>query len=1089
MFCHLRVHSEYSLLRSTIKLKELVEKTRAYGMKSVALTDYFVMHGAINFYKEASLAGIKPVIGIELIISEKDYPPYNIVLLAKNLNGYRNLCKVSSLINLKDRSDRYNISFKDIQDLCKHTICLIGYENNLTISLLLKNRIKEAEAILDEWSGTFGSNLFFELQRPGNNACKTGYPDIAAKKYREYIFKNFAGKKGIGIVATNNVSFLSKEDYCAFKAFFKIYTMSSAKIIKQVKDEDLEECYFKTRPEMKNLFKDLHQALENTITISGQCDLVLDFKKITAFCSKNRSEKYIKNTDKSAILLRETCYHKARLIYGRDYGEDIKKRLEYELGVIEETGFSRYFLIVSDIADYARKNNIPICGKGSSAGSLVVFILGISNIDPLINNLSFERFLHRQRKKLPDIDIDISSTGRDKISRYLSSKYGLSNVVRVPIFTRIGTRSSLRESGRVFNLGRQEIELAISDFSLYRHNTNLDTEKSGPDYSDKNFIKIASSISGFIRHISMHPCAFAIIDNRYSDMVPLMLSETGDIMSQYSAENIESMGFLKIDLIKSVTLDHIDEISKVLARTRGIYLDFTKIPANDKKVFRSLSEGNSLCVFQLESMGIRALMKKLKPASLEDITLLLSLYRPGPQQSGMVEAFIKRKFKEEPVDYMHHDLKPVLDETYGVILYQEQVMKVAEKIAGYSPYESDRLRRSITDLSRHDMENERQRFLEGALKKGYEHKLSVKIFNLIAKFAGYGFVKAHAAAYAGISYITAYIKAYFPAELIAAVLSRNAGYYNKETYIEEARRLGIQIKPPDINLATDRYTTGHSGKTLMVSLLAVKDLGAEGVKKIIREREKNGKYENFFDFYERIVKKKMISIKAAKNLICAGAFDFTGLKRRYLTVLLEYLGSLKTERKGFPVSTLNKNINYENVLFPEVSNALQEYKTEEKIRLESSLLGFSLTCSPLDYFKKITENLKVTDSLLFKQLVCEKNPLKSGVITEGFIITKRKEILKNKEGKEIIFLTLEDRGGMYEAVSVSQPSLKICTEIKPGTPVLLKGALIFKRNDIYVRINQIASLAELKRIREEKLKDTLKIQILKNKTDNFCYGK
>ena len=455
----------------------------------------------------------------------------------------------------------------------------------------------------------------------------------------------------------------------------------------------------------------------------------------------------------------------------------------------------------------------------------------------------------------------------------------------------------------------------------------------------------------------------------------------------------------------------------------------------------------------------------------------------------MVDAFIKRKFKEETVDYMHDDLKPILEETYGVILYQEQVMKVAEKTAGYSPSESDRLRRAITDLSGRDMENERLRFLEGALKKGYESELSVRIFNLIAKFAGYGFVKAHAAAYAGISYITAYIKSYFPAELIAAILSRNSGYYGKESYVEEARRLGILIQPPGINLASDRYTTGGNGKTLMVSLLSVKGLGTEGTKKIIIERKKQGKYENFFDFYERIVKKRKISLKAAKNLIDAGAFDFTGLKRKYLMLILEYLSSIKTRKDISHTTVFNKNMDWENKFFPETSDILKEYTPKEKIKLEASLFGFGISSNPLDYFKEITGEFKITDSSFFNKLICKQKPLKSGIIAEGFIISKRKEALKNKEEKEIVFLTIEDRGGMYEAVSFSQPSLKTCTQITVGTPVLLRGTLIFKKNDIYIKINQIASLIELKKTKEEKLKDILKVQILINKTGDSCNGK
>ncbi|MDD3520102.1 MAG: DNA polymerase III subunit alpha [Actinomycetota bacterium] len=1075
MFCHLHIHSEYSILQSSIKLENLVEKAALCRMKSIALTDYSVMHGAVNFYKKTMQSGIKPIIGIELLLYEKDYLPYNIILLAKGFDGYKNLCKISSFINLKSKNERKYVCFENIQDICRDVICIIGYESNLITSLLIKNNSEEAEKIVRKWSEIFKEDLFFEIIRKKSDNPKNKHIYAASEKYIENVIESFAEKESIGIVAANNVSFLSKEDYPSFKTLLKIYSMSSKKTPPFSKKDGFEEYYFKTPSEMKILFNDLPEALANTVKISEKCNLEIGLSKMITQGIDSQAG----SMDNENKQLRNICYRKACIKYKGNYNDNIKKRLDHELKVIEKTGFSRYFLIAADIAEYAKKNHIPIYGKGSSAGSIVTYMLGISNIDPVINNLSFERFLHEQRKKLPDIDIDISSTGRFKIINYLSLKYGRMNIIRIPVFATIRSRSSLREAGRVLNLSRQEIQSAINDCYPEKHGKKPAIKESGTSFSDEDFLRASSCISGYIRHLSMHPCAFVIIDKEHSGIMPLMISETGDVMSQYPSENIEDMGLLKIDLINSVTLDHISYVSEILAERRGIDMDFLKIPRNDRRVYEMLKEGNSICVFQLESMGIRSLMKKLKPSSIEDITLLISLYRPGPQQSGMVDTFIRRKFQEEPVDYMHYDLKDILKDTCGVMLYQEQVMKVAEKIAGYSPGEADRLRKAIVSLSKKAMENEKAGFLKGSFRKGYGHELSVGIFDLIAKFAGYGFVKAHAASYADISYITAYIKSYFPAELISSILTRNSGYYGRGSYIEEARRLGIAIKPPDINIASDRYLTENNGRSLMVSLSSVRDLGPEGVKEIISERNNNGKYKSFFDFFERIVKKRKISIKAAKNLIDIGAFDFTGLKRKYLAIILEYLLSIKSRRDICINSIFDKYIECMDGFFPEISNYMPDYSNDEKIEIENDLLGFCISANPLDYFKDITKDLNITESGCFKKNVSIKRPIKNNIISEGFVLIKRRDTAKSsRSGKEIIFLTLEDRDGMYEAVSFSEASVKACKQIKAGTPVLIKGSLIFKKNDIYVKISHIKSLADLKKTKENSLKQALKIHIM-----------
>ncbi|MHB1347560.1 MAG: DNA polymerase III subunit alpha [Candidatus Humimicrobiaceae bacterium] len=1100
MFCHLHVHSEYSLLASSVKIKNLISTAKTFGMKSLALTDTVSMHGAIEFYREAKENNIKPLLGAEVMVT-KNKIPSSIILIAKDINGYKNLCRIISNANLQRRNCASPVDFGLIKDLSIGIIAISEFESSEFFCFLQKNNTEEADLRLKEWVDVFGDDFYIEIQRTPLKNSRTNDISSIEKRFKEKIIVEFAAANNVKITAGNDVHYLLKQDYCIYEQIAKLKLMSSKENILFFNIIGSNENYFKSLEEMQELFCDLNDALKNTEEISDKCSLVLELYK-------NRLPYFeIPEGETQESHLRKLCYEKIPFRYGEKADSSVYQRLEYELSVIEKTGFCGYFLIVADIARFAFINKIPTCGKGSSAGSMVAYLLGISNVDPVKQNLCFERFLNGERKDLPDIDIDMSSKGRCRAAEYLSHTYGKYNVLRVPVFTTFKSRASVREAGRILSLGKEEMDDII----------RLVPSRSVKPYEDKKEIignnsivmNISDNLKGYIRHIAMHPCAFIVLGKNMSENIPLMSSETGETMSQYSIKDIEAMGFLKIDLINSLTLDHIDEVMEILKKTRDVELDFTNIAYDDKAVYEILSRGDTIGTFQLESMGIRSLMKKLKPGRLEDITLLISLYRPGPQQSGMVDIFIERKFKRCKVDFLHEDLREILEETCGVMLYQEQVMKAAVKIAGYSFGEADKLRKTSFDAAGLNMEQEKCRFVKGAEDKGYEKDFAEKLFGLISKFASYGFVKAHAAAYAEIGYKTCYLKVHYPAELLSVILTKNSGYYSRNSYIEEARRLGINIRLPDINLSDTDFLTENLGRSIRVSLISIRDLGTEGTENITKERLKNGLFKNFSDFHERIIRPKKITVKAAENLIKVGAFDFTGLKRKYLLLVLEYLlkvrqkkqlqisgrvrikkskediaaqkdvlsfGDLRSENGFGSPHIINEDFYYLDDFFPETSDFIQDYSLEEKLELENGILGFCVSANSLKYFENDLAGLNIIKSSDFNFEVNAKIPYKKNILTSGIVLIRRKE--KTKTGKEIIFLTLEDTGGMYETVLFADQCLKNAGSILPGTPVLINGNISYKSGDISIVADKIINLAALKKLESKKSKEDAKSGLL-----------
>ena len=1070
-FIHLHVHSQYSLLDGTARPSDLARGAKELGMEAIALTDKGAMFGAIKFYKECLKIGVKPIIGCQMKITDSNSNDkrgeiYSFILLAKDFEGYSNLVNLVSRGHLRIHNIHQVVPFIYEDELIENRdglIVLIGSSQSRLSKHLLRYKYGEAEKLAKRYLKIFGrENLYLELQYHGSREEEA----LCRRLIR------LGQKLGLKLVATNDVHYLHREDHYLHKLLSQIESMSTTPDSTKERVNN-NNYHLKSSIEMERLFSSFSPAIKNSLEIAEKCNLKLSLNDINLPCyqvflnsKKDLREDHVLKSElnfKDEQYLRKLCYEAIEKKYPgnnmvlKEYPVDNKKlkdpiikRLEYELGVICDMGYAGYFLIVWDMAKFARERKIPMCAKGSAAGSLVTYLLEISDVDPVKNDLCFERFLNRERGKLPDIDIDFCQRGRKEIFNYMAKRYGKNYVSRVSCFSTLQVRGAIRDVGRALNLQKEEIDIIakriphsfmvrsgrhnrIDILSHLRKNLPEGIDLSEEPYN--SWLNAASKLEGLVRHPSLHPSAFIISNTPLNQLIPLTRANTGEIMSQYDMHDIEDLGLLKLDLISSLSLTMIRDVLASLKKTRGIDLNENDIIMDDPLTMEMIRQGRTLCGFQLESSGMRGLLKKIKPRNAMDLTLVISLYRPGPWSSGMVNSFIKRMRQSEEVDYIHPDLKPILKDTYGVMLYQEQVMKVAQKIGGYSLGEADRLRRAITGLSREMMVCERDRFIKGALSRGYSKELAQKVFSLIEKFAGYGFVKAHAAAYALTSYKTCYLKTHFSAEVISFFLNNHMGYYMKANYIEEARRLGVKILPPDINKSQDQFTVENRGKAIRVSLLSVKNVGSAAVSEILTVRKK-GLFKSLYDFCLRVSKAK-VSLTATENLIKVGAFDFTGIARRELLLILRFLSKLTCNLKGRPTAFFvhEDEFSIKNYYFNEKNNSftgkLEQFGLQEKLKAEGEILEFWVSAHPLKLYIDILSLYKITSSANF-HLLKDKYP----VTVAGMLLHCRKE--KTKKGKEMAFCLLEDEDGMYEVVIFPKV-------YKPNRPLFIKaGALLIK---------------------------------------------
>ncbi len=1061
-FVHLHVHTQYSLLDGACFISDLVSVARDQMMPALAITDHGNMFGAIEFYLGAISKGVKPIIGCEVYIApgsrfEKlsrgiQEASFHFILLAKDEEGYKNLMKLVSIGYLEGFYYRPRIDKQILSQYSKGLIGLTSCLKGELANLILSGQTQMALDCADNFRAIFGNgNLYLELM-------DNFIPE--QRKLNEELLK-VSKLLSIPVVATNDVHYLSKESARAHEVLLCIQTQTTLSDPNRMKFQT-DEFYFKTPEEMKRVFADIPEAISNTIQIAERCNLELDFRQV-------RLPHYEPPEGKTREqFLRELCQKGLETRYAGNVNEVILKRLEGELKVIENLGFTSYFLIVWDFIHYAKENNIPVGpGRGSAAGSLTSYLLDITDIDPLRYGLLFERFLNPERVSLPDIDIDFCYERRGEVINYVTQKYSKERVAQIITFGTMQARAVIRDVGRVMGLSYAEVD-KIAKLVPFDPNISLATAiDNEPEL--KNLYKSNSQVTqlidtslgleGLSRHASTHAAGVVISEEPLVNYIPLFKTSDDQITTGYPGSALEKIGLLKVDFLGLRTLTVIDETVKLLKKTQGVQIKIDQIPLDERKTFRLLTNAESLGVFQLESSGMRDLLRKLAPQRIEDIIALLALYRPGPIGSGMVDEFIKRKHGLISIKYDHKHLEPILKDTYGIVVYQEQVMRIASDLAGFSLSQADILRRAMSKKTPEIMEEQRRFFVEGCGKNNIDQRTANKIFDLMEYFSGYGFNLSHSTAYALISYRTAYLKANYPLEFMNALLTSEKDNTDKIVdYINEAMRMGINILPPDINDSFAKFTP--IGKnSIRFGLSAIKNVGTGAIESIIQARNKGGAFKSLYDFCER-VDLRLVNRKVIESLIKCGAFDSFGLHRSQLMVMLEHALEVAS---GIQKDRLSKQLSFFDALedvggfkksFQEIPN-IKEWLESQMLAFEKEILGFYITGHPLARYERI---LKTYASCPTAELVNRRD---GEEILIGGIIHKAKQTTTRNKSEKMAILKLEDLDGTVEVLVFPEAFRQTGKQIRIGRVVFIKGKLNLRDEEPKVIANDIIPIEEV----------------------------
>ncbi|KPK99346.1 MAG: DNA polymerase III subunit alpha [candidate division Zixibacteria bacterium SM23_73_3] len=1036
-FVHLHVHTQYSLLDGAIKLDDLMAQAKEFKMPALAITDHGNMFGAVEFYQKCMASGIKPLIGCEVYVAPQDRRKkepirglpdagYHLILLVRNQSGYKNLMRLSSIGYLEGFYHKPRI---DREVLRQHTEGLLALSSCLRgeiPSLLLEGKYNKARDVAEEYKDTFGEgNFFLEIQNHQIEEEKKVIPLLA----------KLAEEANLGLVATNDCHYLKKEHAPAHDALLCIQTGKKITDTDRLKFAN-DQMYFKSPEEMKKLFADFPSAVENTLRIAEACNLDLEFGKthLPEFPPPpgfDDLDSYLEFLAKKGLAQR---YSKVT--------PGLEERLEYELKVIKQMGFAGYFLIVKDFIDYARNKSIRVGpGRGSVGGSLVAYCLGITNLDPIKYGLLFERFLNPERISLPDIDIDFSDRERDKIIRYVINKYGENNVAQIITFGTMAARAVIRDVGRVLDIPYSEVDRIakmipwVPDMTLRRaqeQRGDLRTlVKSDPRI--EKLMSYSEILEGLCRHASTHAAGVVIAPKALNEYVPLYKGSKGEITTQYDMKGIEEIGLLKMDFLGLRTLTVIDDTLKMLREDKNIISDIDSVPLDDKKTFQLFSKGLTVGIFQFESSGMREYLSKLKPESLDELTAMNALYRPGPLDSKMTDEYIDRKRGLKKIVYEHPLLEPVLKETYGVIVFQEQVLKIASDLAGYTLGKADILRKAMGKKKAKLMVQQREEFKKGAKAKGIKHPVADKIFDLMATFGRYGFNKAHSAGYAYLAYQTAYLKAHYPVQFMAASMSSEIGNTDRIVVLmEECKRMGIEVLPPDVNESGGRFKVVEN--KIRFGLEAVKNVGHGAIQAIIIAREKLGKFKSLLQFCAEVdlgaVNKRVI-----ESLIQSGAFDSVSKHRAQLMACLDvaanYGQALQEDKKRGQTSLFDLAGEIKTTPVPKMAD-VPEWPISEILSKEKEMLGFYVSGHPLTRYEEELKIFVTRDTQTIEDAKDGEELYIGGVITQVKTKIDRKK-------KQMAFATLEDFVGRVEVVIFSDCYEKNRRFIRADSMVLARG--------------------------------------------------
>ncbi|NLY51229.1 MAG: DNA polymerase III subunit alpha [Firmicutes bacterium] len=1031
-FVHLHVHSAFSLLDGCSRITDLVATAKDYDMPALALTDHGVMYGSIEFYKAARDAGIKPIIGCEVYVaprSRQDRTPRvddelaHLVLLATNQEGYRNLLNLVSRAYLegfyyKPRVDKELLS-QFSAGLIALSSCLAGE----VPARLLEGDEEGARRVAGFYRDIFGrDNFYLELQ----DQNLPSQPELNAALVR------LGQALDLPVVATNDVHYVRQQDATAHDILLCLQTGKSVQDPNRLRFPT-QEFYLKSPQEMRHLFREVPQALKSTLQIADQCELEIPLGGL------HLPEFPLPPGETPEGYLRRLCLEGLERRYTVP-GKHERERLDYELSVIQRMGYTSYFLIVWDLVRFAHEKGILVGpGRGSAAGSLVAYTLGITDIDPLASGLLFERFLNPERVSMPDIDIDFADDRRDEVIEYVTQTYGADHVAQIITFGTMAARAAIRDAGRAYDLPYGDVDriakLVPTELGISLEHALQSSQELADLYQREEWVRqlidTARSMEGLPRHASTHAAGVVISPRPLMEYVPLQKIAEGGVTTQYPWETIEEIGLLKMDFLGLRTLTVLGETVRLVQENRGEKVDLSRLPLDDAATYELLSSGATSGVFQLESPGMRALIKELKPSELSDLTALVALYRPGPLGSGMVEDFIARKHGAKPVEYLHPLLEPILNETYGVILYQEQVMQIASRLAGFTLGQADLLRRAMGKKKPEVIAAQRERFLAGTGAQGVPRDVAERVFELMEYFAGYGFNKSHSAAYGLLAYQTAYLKAHYPAEYMAALLTSIMDDSDKVAlYAEDCRRQGLTVLPPDVNRSQINFSV-ENGR-IRFGLAAVKNAGRSAMAAIVAAREEGGPFRSLQDFCRR-VDLRSINKRTLESLIKAGALSsLPGNRAQHLAVMdavvreAQAYQSQRASGQGTLLDLMPDNAR--EAPLPE----LLEVQKAELLAWEKEALGFYLTGHPLADKVELLRQVSTVQSNELTELE------DAARVVMGGLVTGLKRIRTNK-GETMAFVTLEDLTGSLEVVVFPRTYAQSKSILQPDALIVVRG--------------------------------------------------
>ena len=1050
-FVHLHNHSQFSLLDGAASLDQLIERAVQLEMPAIALTDHGVMHGFVKFYEKAKAAGIKPIIGCEVYMARRgrldrvpglDENPHHLVLLAKNAQGFANLSKLVSKSHLEGYYYKPRIDRELLATYGEGLIGLSACQSGELATLVAEGRTEDARKAAAFYQDAFGPEDFYiELQDQG----------LQGQYALNRKLIELAGAMHAPLVATNDVHYLTREDAAAHDVLLCIQTGAVLSDPDRMKFPN-DQFYLRSYQEMYDRFRDIPEALTNTLRIAERCNCELTL-------GKPRLPDYaVPSGFTKATWLRHLCEENLSQRYPKTTPE-ITDRLDYELRVIEQMGFPGYFLIVHDFVKYAKQAGIMVGpGRGSAAGSIVSYLLGITDLDPLEYGLMFERFLNPERISMPDIDIDFCYERRGEVIDYVRRKYGENHVAQIVTFGTLAARAAVRDVGRVLGMTYGEVdgvakqipqETGISLAAALKDNAEL-AKAYRENERVRQLLDIARKVEGFPRHASVHAAGIVIAPEELERLIPLQRSGEEEVCTQITMDDIERIGLLKMDLLGLRTLTVLQNARNLVQQNHGVVIDPHTLPHKDPATRNLLSNAATIGVFQLESPGMRRLIANLRPETLEDLVPLMALYRPGPLGSGMVEDFIRGRHGQRETEYLHPSLEPVLKETYGVILYQEQVMQIGNVLAGFSLAEADVLRRAMGKKKPQEIAAMKQRFLAGSADKGVAPEIAEHVFTLMEYFSGYGFNKSHSAAYAVVAYETAYLKANYPLEFMCALISSVMGSSDKVAqYIEECRTMAIPIYGPDVNYSDAEFKIAESG--IRFGLMAVKNVGRQAIELIVSERAGRGKYLSIYDFCRR-VPGHIVNKRVLESLIKAGAFGSTGKNRRETLMVLDKAlegGAVRHAEGQLSFFDLAGSDSF--MVNDETWVQAEEFPQNELLRMEREMLGAYISGHPLDHWQTLLKKVGAATIAELKEAEDGREQTIGGLVTRIKNVTTRM-------GRRMAMIQMEDVTGAMEIVVFPDTLVRMQRPPSVDDVLLVRGKLERRDEDLKLLVAQIRIL-------------------------------